>query len=456
LAHTGSGTGAKFLQQLEIRLEGRGRTNMLSPEDNEILTRVGPGTPMGDLIRRFWMPALLEEELAGPDGAPVKLRLLGEDLVAFKDTDGRIGILDAYCPHRRVQLYYGRNEECGLRCVYHGWKFDVDGVCTDMPSEPDETNFSAKVSLTAYPVLARGGVVWVYMGPKENIPEPPEFEWSRLAPMQRVAAKRLQKCNWAQATEGGVDSAHISYLHSKIDPDHPVNAGLPGGGQSGDRHPVFEVKETNYGLLIGARREREDKYWWRITQFLVPFYQMIPGPIRSEDMKSPHYGGHAWVPIDDENTWTWSFGASPDYEYTPAQRQNFGPEGNYWGPVDAEYNPVQNDANDYGLDRKVQRAGNYTGIAGIPNQDAAVQESMGPIVDRSKERLGQSDTAIIQFRKLLLRLAAELKAGKEPEAPAHGDWYNVRSVAVALEKDVPFDEGAAPYFAGIDIAKAAE
>jgi phthalate 4,5-dioxygenase oxygenase subunit len=217
---------------------------MLSREDNEILTRVGPGTPMGELMRRFWMPALLEDEIAEPDGAPVKLRLLGEDLVAFNDTDGRIGILGAYCPHRRVHLYYGRNEDCGLRCVYHGWKFDVDGNCVHMPSEPDATNFAGKVNQVSYPAMARGGVVWIYMGAREPVPEPPQFEWARLPKMQRTAAKRLQKCNWAQATEGGIDSAHISYLHSKIDPDHPVNAGLPGARCSRSRKPIIDCRSA--------------------------------------------------------------------------------------------------------------------------------------------------------------------------------------------------------------------
>src|SRR3990170_2122362 len=166
---------------------------MLSTDDNELLTRVGPGTPMGELLRRFWMPALLEEEVPTPDCAPVKLRLLGEDLVAFRDTGGRVGILDAYCPHRLAHLYFGRNEACGIRCVYHGWKFDVDGNCVDQPSEPAETNFARKVKTTSYPAVARGGVVWVYMGPhkdnKEKMPEIHDLEWTRQTDRQHVVRK---------------------------------------------------------------------------------------------------------------------------------------------------------------------------------------------------------------------------------------------------------------------------
>jgi len=429
---------------------------MLSQQDNETLTRVGPGTPMGELLRRFWMPALLEDEVAAPDGDPVRLRLLGEDLVAFRDTQGRVGILDAYCPHRMAHLYFGRNEECGLRCVYHGWKFDVDGNCVDQPSEPGETNFARKVTLTSYPTAVRGGVVWVYMGPKDKMPALPDFEWSYLPPTRRIAVKRQQYCNWAQAVEGGIDSSHISYLHRGLDRSHPVNKGMPGGRLSGeDRHPVFDVREVEHGLLIGARRElkSENKHYWRITPFLLPFYTMIPGGMRDDDNPAPYFQGHAWVPIDDENTWTWSFGANPGREMTQEERDFFGGRENYWGPVDERYQPRQNRANDYGLDREVQRVGNYTGIKGIPNQDAAVQESMGPIVPRWKEHLGSSDSAIIQWRKLMLRLVRELQRGKEPDAPHHGEWYNVRSVSVVIDPDADWQQGAEQYRHGGTIAK---
>ena len=182
---------------------------MLSQADNETLTRVGPGSPMGNLLRAYWMPALLEDEVLEADGAPVRLRLLGEDLVAFRDTVGRVGILDAYCPHRGAHLYYGRNEECGIRCVYHGWKFAVDGTCVDMPSEPADSRIRGRVRAKAYPTAVRGGVVWVYMGPREILPPLPEFEWSRLGARRRTATTRLQQCNWAKAVEGGIDSSHV-------------------------------------------------------------------------------------------------------------------------------------------------------------------------------------------------------------------------------------------------------
>lgn len=420
---------------------------MLKPEDNELLTRVGPGTAMGELLRRFWMPALLETEIADADGAPVRLRLLGEDLVAFRDTEGRLGILEAYCAHRRAHLYYGRNEECGIRCVYHGWKYNVAGECTDMPSEPAATDFKHKVQMRSYPNKTSGGVVWIYMGPPALEPAMPEFEWARLPRSRCEVTKRVQQCNWAQAVEGGIDSSHISYLHRNLADLEPSKSGTGHRSYtSRDRSPVFTVNETDYGLLIGARRNAtKTTYYWRITQFLVPFWTMIPPILRDEvdDSRQDTYAGHAWVPIDDENTWTWSFNCNPHRDFTDQEKELFDPHTGMWGPVDENYQPLRNRDNDYEFDRERQRKLNYTGILGIPNQDAAVQESMGPIADRSRETLGTSDKAIIAYRKLLLEMARGLERGHEPDAARDGSRYNVRSVSIVLDKDVPFERGAA-------------
>lgn len=420
---------------------------MLKPEDNELLTRVGPGTAMGELLRRFWMPALLASEVTEADGAPVRLRLLGEDLVVFRDSDGRLGVLEAHCAHRRAHLYFGRNEKCGIRCVYHGWKYDVSGQCVDMPSEPSESDFKDKVRMRSYPTRTSGGVVWIYMGPDELEPELPDFEWARLATPRCEVTKRLQQCNWAQAVEGGIDSSHISYLHRNLADLEPSQSGTGHRSYtSRDRSPMFTVRETDYGLLIGARRNAtEESYYWRITQFLVPFWTMIPPILRDEvdDSREDTYAGHAWVPIDDENTWTWSFNCNPHRDFTDQERTLFHPLTGMWGPVDASYLPLRNRANEYELDRSRQREANYTGILGIPNQDAAVQESMGLVADRSRETLGTSDQAIIAYRKLLLEMARALQDGNEPAAAHDGSRYNVRSASVLLNKDVAFDEGAA-------------
>ena len=418
---------------------------MLTGKDNEILTRVGPGTPMGNLLRRFWMPALLEQEVATPDCDPVRLRLLGEDLVAFRDSNGRVAILDAYCPHRLVNLYFGRNEECGIRCVYHCWKFDADGNCVDMPSEPEESNYRDKIKTTSYPTAIRGGVVWVYMGPADFKAELPNFEWSLLPPQQRTATKRIQQCNWAQAVEGGIDSSHISFLHNRTAKQlESPQDGVPRNKYHGqDRHPVFEVKEKESGLLIAARRNAEEgHYYWRVTQFLLPFYTMIPPVGSFRDSGQAPYDGHAWVPIDDHTTWTWSFSAHPHRPYTDEEHAFHGGPNGMWGPIDENFKPIRNRENDYLLDRRKQREVNFTGIDGIPNQDAAVQESMGQIVDRRREHLGTSDRAIVNFRRLLLRLCADLEQGREPTAAGRGAEYNVRSASVIAPHGVDFESAA--------------
>jgi phthalate 4,5-dioxygenase oxygenase subunit len=422
-------------------------------EDNLMLTRVGPGTPMGNLMRQFWIPALMEEEVDVPDGAPVRLRLLGEDLIAFRDTAGRVGIVDAYCAHRRAGMFFARNEEGGLRCVYHGWKYDVDGNCLDTPSEPHDHGYKDEIKLIAYPSVIRGGVVWVYMGPKENQPELPDFEWSRLPRMQRTAIKRLAECNWAQAVEGGIDSSHVSFLHRGLGKES-ANAVLPESTakySKMDHHPVFDVLQAEHGLLITARRNADPgTRYWRITPFMVPFYTLIPPSLDGggKDSAESLYYGHAWVPIDDEYTWTWTFSASPHAVYSEQEREFHGGRDGRFGPLDSDYKHALHKANDYGIDRARQRTSNFTGIQGIPTQDAAVTESMGPIVDRTKEHLGHSDSGVVQFRKLMLRLARDLMEGKPPEAAANGSIYNVRSASVLLPDTVPVPEGAAKLLRG--------
>jgi phthalate 4,5-dioxygenase oxygenase subunit len=436
---------------------------MLSKQDNEILTRVGPGTPMGNLLRRFWIPALLEEEIAQPDGAPVKVRLLGENLVAFRASDGKVGIVDAFCAHRRAPLYLGRNEECGLRCVYHGWKYDVDGNCLDLPTTGDEIALRHKIKIRAYPTRERGGVIWVYMGPREKMPELPDFEWTRLPKMRRTSTKRLQRSNWAQVVEGGIDSAHVSFLHRSKYGEPTVKAAVGAGEKSVvqestpdkylmmDGRPVFDVKEAEHGLMISARRNAgADDYYWRVNQFILPFYTIIPPHLSNTftDSSKAAYYGHVYVPIDDENTWNWSFTASPHAEYSQEEWDFQGGKAGYWGPVDDKYLPLHNEENDYLLDRDKQRSESFTGIDGIPNQDAAVQEGMGPIVDRTQEFLVNSDRGVVQFRRLMLRLAKDLLAGKEPAAPGKPEIFNVRSVTCVLPTSVPVWDGGKDLFVG--------
>src|SRR5213592_676816 len=191
---------------------------MLTHEMNEFLTHTGPGTPMGELFRRYWIPALLDSELPERDCPPVRVKLLGEKLVAFRDSEGRIGVIDEFCAHRGVSLWFGRNEECGLRCAYHGWKYDVNGQCVDLPSEPEESHIRQRIKLKSYPCVELGGVIWTYMGPPEEKPPLPNFEWVHLPPSHRVTTKRWQESNYLQAIEGGIDSSHVSFLHRGIWP----------------------------------------------------------------------------------------------------------------------------------------------------------------------------------------------------------------------------------------------
>ena len=241
---------------------------MLSTEDNELLTQVGPGTPMGNLMRQYWLPALIPWELEA-DGPPLRVRLLGEDLIAFRDTDGRVGMLADNCSHRGASLFFGRNEECGLRCVYHGWKFDADGNCVDMPNEPAESNFKDRIRHTAYQCVERGGLIWTYMGPLDPPPPLPGFETNDLHDDHIQVVKRVQATNWAQAMEGQIDQSHVSFLHSYLDPD--ADRGNGGGGgptnritqiRAADKHPHFEVAPTNYGVVISARRSSGDDLYY--------------------------------------------------------------------------------------------------------------------------------------------------------------------------------------------------
>jgi len=412
----------------------------LTREQQELLVRVGAGTPMGDLFRRYWVPILLAEELPEPDCPQVRVRILGEDLIAFRDTDGRIGLIDEFCPHRGASFYFGRNEEGGLRCCYHGWKFDVTGRCVDMPSEPEESNFKDKVAITAYPCIERGDLIFAYMGPPEHRPAPPEIEWLTVPASQRFVSKRLQYTNYLQALEGGIDSSHVSVLHRyDLDGDRLHVRSQGSAFLKGDTRPRFEVAQAPWGLSIGARRNAsETEYYWRITPFIMPWYTIIP-PYADHPT-----GGHAFVPIDDEHCWVFSMYYSPDKPISDELRASLkAGAGNISVNIPGTYIPKANKSNDYLIDRKAQKEKRtFSGVMGIAIQDQAVQESMGPIQDRTKERLGTSDVGIIAARQRLIDAALELREhGTAPPALDPAD-QRVRSASIVLPRDVPFHEGA--------------
>jgi phenylpropionate dioxygenase-like ring-hydroxylating dioxygenase large terminal subunit len=413
----------------------------LTAQQQQTLVQTGPGTPMGDLFRRYWIPAMYASELPQPDSDPVRITLLGERLLAFRDSDGALGLIQEFCPHRGVSLFFGRNEECGIRCSYHGWKFDVAGRCVDMPSEPDESSFKDKVRLTAYDLIEQGGVLWAYMGPSEHKPAAPSLEWSLLPPTHRYVSKRIQECNYLQALEGGIDSSHVSVLHRFNLDDDPMHENSGGNAYlKADTRPKFEVEEAPNGLLIGARRKADaTNDYWRITPFIMPWYTIIP-PFGHNVI-----GAHAFVPMDDENCWVWSINYDPARPLTQAEiaamDAGMGIHVEY---VPGSFLPKANRSNDYLVDRAAQRARKtFSGVKGISMQDASLQESMGRIQDRTHERLGTSDAAIIAARRMLLRAAEALAADGSTPIGIAPEAQFIRSTSLLIPKGVPFVEGAA-------------
>jgi phthalate 4,5-dioxygenase len=401
---------------------------MVTKLENERLTRVGPGTPMGETMRRYWMPALLSWELPEPDCPPVRVQLLGEKLVAFRTTDGRIGLIEEFCPHRRASLWLGRNEENGLRCVYHGWKFGIDGQCVDQMNEPRQ--FASKIKAIAYPTYEMSGVVWAYMGPLEKQPAPPKFEWTQMAESHRAVSRVMEECNWLQALEGGIDTSHFTILHRALKKDakqpgiSPDNVGIQGSA------PSLEVDFTDYGYRYYGIRPLGEKLYVRGYHFVMPFTQLRPpGPGKEE------VHGHYWVPIDDHNCMVWNFYHS--YGDEPiGDREVSDTSGNAYGThVDTKngFRSLRNRGNDWGIDRAMQKTETYTGIAGINQQDRAVQESMGPIVDRTRENLGPADKAVVATRKLLLEAMETVERGGDP--PGVGSsYYEARAAELVVSK----------------------
>jgi phenylpropionate dioxygenase-like ring-hydroxylating dioxygenase large terminal subunit len=404
---------------------------MLSHRDNEILCRVGPKSPMGELLRRFWTPILLSSELAEPDGAPREITVLGEDLLAFRDTDGQVGLIQPLCPHRQAPLVYGRNEDSGLRCIYHGWKFDTSGVCVDMPNEPSDSDFKQKVRTIAYPVKEWAGIIWAYLGPKHLQPELPALEWARVAPEQRYVVKYRQECNFVQAIEGDIDSSHIGFLH--MDLDALRNPRTPEQRyRANDMAPRWVLQPREYGLMLAACRDaEEDTHYWRTNQWLMPYYTMI-----ATDLQQRRGHGHIWVPIDDRRTQVWCVIWAPQEELTEAEKfQILGGPAPHIATLDPETGGLRaNKSNHFFQDREAQRTRTFTGILGVREQDTAVVEGMGDIVDRTREHLGTSDMAIIGMRRMLINAAKALLNGEEPYAATHADVYRVRAWSEILER----------------------
>ncbi len=375
------------------------------------MCRVEGDAPMGRIMRRHWLPALLSEEVPEPDGAPVRVRLLGEDLLAFRDTKGRVGLIGEFCPHRSASLFYGRNEECGLRCLYHGWKVDVSGNILEMSSEPAESGLPARIRHKSYPTQEAAGFVWTYMGPPAEMPgfEPPVFQ---ATPDTRVSiCKVVVNCNWAQILEGAIDSAHSSTLHASDMVPAEVDSAKATDENwlrpSTDKAPKLEVQLTDFGFRYVAIRRpisnADTHDYIRMTLFIAPYTVLIP-PNNRYRVALLH------VPMDDTHTAFHfiAFGGdtAPDRDaWRQFNHLQVGID------VDNTYRNMRSAANDYLQDRRAMTSGSWTGIPGIPNQDIVMWETMGPLVDRSRDKLGSSDLAIIHFRRQMPKAAQAMAAG---------------------------------------------
>jgi phthalate 4,5-dioxygenase len=380
---------------------------MLSRAENELLTRVCGDAPMGQMMRRYWTPVCLSEEVAEPDGTPKRIQVLGERLVAFRDTSGRLGLIDEQCPHRLASLALGRNEEGGLRCIYHGWKFDVGGTCIDMPTEPEGFGFRERLRTGSYPVREAGGLVFAYLGPADQQPPFPEYDWMRLPKAQRATVKVGERANYLQAIEGAIDSSHSWFLHQGIIWDWKTRSSV-----SLDTSPRLEAEDTSYGFRYAAIRvpvtNPDTERYVRVTLFAVPFMAFIPRPLEL------HHPAHIqfFVPVDD--THTMFFGIFFSQDGSPVDEAATRAKHHIVPGVDLDENwyRVACIDNWFNQDRASMKDGSWTGIEGFSNQDMACQETMGPIADRTQEHLGTSDIAIIRMRRRMLDAVRAFQAGE--------------------------------------------
>ncbi|MFO1218726.1 MAG: Rieske 2Fe-2S domain-containing protein [Burkholderiaceae bacterium] len=428
---------------------------MLSRDDNERLVRVGPGTPMGTLMRLYWVPFLLSRDVER-DGPAHRVRVFGEDLVAFRDSSGRVGLVDHACPHRGAPLVFARNEEDGLRCMYHGWKFGVDGSCLDTPAEPPNSPLCRHVKVKSYPVRERHGVLWAYMGPDAEPPPLPELEWN-LVPDEHVAlSMRIQECNWLQALEGEIDSAHAAILHGRADQGGTINQWR----QAGDLAPKFEIHQHDAGIHIASRRKVPDKAsteYIRVNQFLMPYWTLVP-----PQKQFPELSGHAWVPMDDEHTLCLMFTytpAHPLYEQTRRVFKTGGKGGRETGhPSDQAFEPrpamtpypkywsKYNRANAYHFDYESQRTTYNMGMPGLWLQDAACQSGVSPIYDRTQEHLGTTDLGIARTRRMLLDALKRLDGeGQRPPSAQNPSSMMWRAVSLTVDAGADWKQVGAEF-----------
>jgi phthalate 4,5-dioxygenase oxygenase subunit len=431
----------------------------LTREQNELLTRVGPGTPMGQLFRQYWIPMLFPEELTR-EKPQKRVRLLGEDLVAFRTRSGQYGLVGEFCSHRLASLYFGRVEGEAIRCLYHGWLYGTNGTCLEQGNLPPEHQFTQDIKHPGYRCVEHGGVVWAYMGPNEDLPPLPEFEWALVPPQQRGIDKVFLECNYLQAMEGGIDPTHVMWLHSPIDL-HDEEASQEQGAQqrlantTGLRTPsAISLHETPYGFVYGTKRALPDgRILWRVNQWLMPFYTMPPG---GDDR-----GGRMWVPVDDEHCIRWNLAWYPTREImeqsterntsiatTADGRWTRDPQwvGGFLPETTEPYGDIRKAANrdnDYEMDWE-KHYSKRMGVAGVGLQDICIveNEGAGKIMDRTKENLCGGDMSTVIARRRLMEAARALQElGTVPLGARDGSVYRVRGASVIVPAEVDFLEG---------------
>jgi len=403
---------------------------MLSATDNAYLNTSEPNTPMGNYLRCHWHPVALSEEVAKPDCAPIRLKVMGEDLLLFRDSKGNTGLIEPFCAHRGADLFFGRNEECGIRCIYHGWKYDIHGNCIDMPNVPKDAAYHGKIKIKAYPTQEFADMVWAYMGPPDIQPfEVPQLEAGLVPPSHRYVTKRLVECNWTHSMEGALDTAHFSFLHMPAPAFRKDDSSNIAADESrirwlrNDPAPRFKIIDHEVGFLIGGARNADPgDHYWRLTQYMLPTHSITPSAMPNET-----YYGYSWVPIDDYSCWMYVYAWHPDQAISDEERKKY-IKGGYgqFAELGPGYVPLRNRSNSYLMSREEQKTISFTGIRGIAEQDQMAQESQGYMIDRTKENLSPTDVGIIRFRKLLLQEAKAFAAGKNPDSPNKAKDYCVR------------------------------
>jgi nitrite reductase/ring-hydroxylating ferredoxin subunit len=414
---------------------------MLTEEENRRLTMTGPGTQLGNLFRQYWHPVLLSRELE-PRGAPKRVKILGEDFIAFRDGEGRVGVVEPRCSHRGAGLFFGRNEQDGLRCAYHGWQFDVQGQCIDIPTATESVaeKLKPRAAIASLAIQESCDMIWVHFGqPEAGVPQLDFFD---LPSDHYFVSKKFQQCNWAQAVEGGLDTAHFSYLHANLDngervglmPSQGVNE-PPSSGRYRwmieDACPRFTVLEHEAGLVLCAARQADnDQLYWRITQFMMPNHSMAPNSFPGDN-----HVGNTWVPVDDHSCWIFCYAYNPERPLSERERSAYAAGLGIFAAVDEDFMPLRRRENDYLIDREAQQSVNFTGIAGISEQDAAIADSQGLIADRTRELLGQTDLGVVKFRRLVFDSIDALEDGIKPRGVDNPSAYRVRSGDAMSGKD---------------------